>query len=70
MPPSKKKDKKKMYPGLSQQQIAAANDFMRPRFIGDGAFMASGQFQFSKDGNNIILTDTTTNESLNLGPEE
>lgn len=58
-----------MSPNLSDQQIADANAFMAARFIGTGVYMGTGQFVFSKEGDDVILTDTNTNDTLNLGPE-
>lgn len=55
---------------LTEQQIADANAFMAPRFIGDGVYTSTGQFTFTKEGDDIIITDTETDETVNLGPEE
>lgn len=55
-------------PTLTEAQIIAANEFMASRFIGSGTYTSTGQFTFVVDGNNdIILTDTLTDESTNLG---
>ncbi len=58
-----------MNPNLSDEQIATANAFMAPRFVGNGAYMSTGQFVFSKVGDDVILTDNETDETVNLGPE-
>ena len=55
-------------PTLTEAQITAANEFMAPRFTGSGPYTSTGQFTFVVDGgNDIILTDTLTDETVNLG---
>ena len=54
---------------LTEQQIADANEFMAPRFIGEGVYTGTDQFTFTKDGDDIIVTDTNTDETSNLGAE-
>jgi len=58
-----------MNPNLTEAQVIAANEFMAPRFTGNGVYLAGGQFVFSKVGDDVILTDTETDDTVNLGPE-
>ena len=57
-----------LMPTLTEAQIAAANEFMATRFVGSGPYTSTGQFTFVVNGSNdIILTDTLTDETVNLG---
>lgn len=54
---------------LTEQQITDANAFMASRFTGNGVYTSTDQFTFAKDGDDIIITDTNTDQTANLGPE-
>lgn len=52
---------------LTQDQIQPANEFMAPRFQGDGPYLSTEQFTLTDVNGEVILRDTINEEEVNLG---